>query len=387
MIPMLLMITGTLPALVTVTVWAELIVPTSWLRNVNAVGMTVATGIVPVPVSATVSVGASGSLVLITMLAARAPITVGVNVTLTAQFAPAAMPAPPIGQVLVWAKSSVFVPAVAILLMRSAAVPELYTVTNCAALVVLSAWFPNTREVGVAVAAGTIPVPVMGTDRVGLSGSLLTIASDAVRNPEAMGMNDTLIVQVAPVASVVLQPDTTAKSVFVPAEAIDVIVRSAVPVLDRATVWVALIVLTSWFPNARVAGATPAAGATPVPESVTVRVGCTGSLLPMESDAARGPPAIGLNATLIVQLVLVAGEIGDGSVALQVVAVIRKSAAPVPVIEVVILASGRLPVFESVTVWDVLTVFRTWFANVNDRGCTLATGAVPVPVIVTVRSG
>jgi len=58
---------------------------------------------------------------------------VGANVTLMAQLPPATTLLP---QVLVWAKSPGLVPPMVILLMLSAAVPELLTLMICAALLV-----------------------------------------------------------------------------------------------------------------------------------------------------------------------------------------------------------------------------------------------------------
>jgi len=63
--------------------------------------------------------------------ALRVPAAVGANVTLMAQLPPAATLLP---QVLVWAKSPGLVPPMVILLMLSAAVPELLTLMLCAAL-------------------------------------------------------------------------------------------------------------------------------------------------------------------------------------------------------------------------------------------------------------
>jgi hypothetical protein len=74
-------------------------------------------------------------LSVIVTAALRAPVAVGVNVTLILQLAPAATLAP---QVFVWLKSPLFVPVIVMLVMLSAAVPVLERVTAWAVLVVLT---------------------------------------------------------------------------------------------------------------------------------------------------------------------------------------------------------------------------------------------------------
>ncbi len=65
--------------------------------------------------------------------AVRAPVAVGVKVTLMVQLAPAATALP---QVFVWAKSLLFVPVIAMPAMFSVALPVLVSVTVCRELVV-----------------------------------------------------------------------------------------------------------------------------------------------------------------------------------------------------------------------------------------------------------
>ena len=81
------------------------------------------------------------ALSVMVMVPGRLPVAVGVNVTLMEQLAPAATETP---QVLVWAYCALAV----ILVMVSAAVPELVSVTVCAALVVPTSWLVNVRLVG-----------------------------------------------------------------------------------------------------------------------------------------------------------------------------------------------------------------------------------------------
>ena len=75
------------------------------------------------------------------MLALRAPLADGVNVTLIKHDAPTAkLP----GHVLVCAKSLAFVPVTVMPLIVSALVPLLVSVTVCALLVVPVPWLPSS---------------------------------------------------------------------------------------------------------------------------------------------------------------------------------------------------------------------------------------------------
>src|SRR5947209_3330431 len=89
----------------------------------------------PVPESAMLC-GLPASLSVMVTAPVRAPVAVGVNVTVMAQFAPAASDAP---QVVVRAKS----PVAAMPVMVRAALPVLETVTVCAALAVATCWLLN----------------------------------------------------------------------------------------------------------------------------------------------------------------------------------------------------------------------------------------------------
>jgi hypothetical protein len=77
-------------------------------------------------------------LSLTVRLAVRAPVALGVKVTLMVQLLPAARVLGLMGQVLVWAKSPLLVPLIPMLLMVSAAFPLLVRLTVCAALVVFT---------------------------------------------------------------------------------------------------------------------------------------------------------------------------------------------------------------------------------------------------------
>jgi hypothetical protein len=105
------------------------------LPKPSEVGETLAMGEVPVPPSATVSAGFSGSLLVMEMAALSAPATVGVKITTRVQLAPAARLAP---QLPVWVKSATLLPPSVMPVIASGAVPLLDKVTACGALAVLS---------------------------------------------------------------------------------------------------------------------------------------------------------------------------------------------------------------------------------------------------------
>ena len=110
------------------------------MPKLSEVGLSVTAGagVTPVPVSGRLC-GLSAASSAILTLALRAPFAEGVKVTLRMQFAPAASVFGLMGQVFVWAKSPALVPLTETLVMVSAAVPLLVSVTVCAALVVPTA--------------------------------------------------------------------------------------------------------------------------------------------------------------------------------------------------------------------------------------------------------
>jgi hypothetical protein len=83
------------------------------------------------------------------------------------------------------------------LVMLSAALPVLVSVTICAALVVFTCWFANVKfdDDRLAVGAGTaVPVP-LSVIVCGLPVALSVMVIAADRVPVAVGVNITLIVQ------------------------------------------------------------------------------------------------------------------------------------------------------------------------------------------------
>jgi hypothetical protein len=115
------------------------------------------------------------------------------------------------------------------------------------------------------------PVPERGTDW-GLPAALSVTVMDPVRVPVVVGVKVTLIVQLALTATELPQLLVCAKS---PLANNELIVREALPVLERVTFNGALLVPTFWLANVSEAGEKLAAGAeeatpVPVPARLTV---------------------------------------------------------------------------------------------------------------------
>lgn len=145
------------PGLVSVTVWAALVVPSLCGAKVRLAGESATAGAVtretaPVPLRTTIW-GEPLALSVNVSVPVRVPATMGVNVTAIVHLAPIATLMP---QVSVCAKS----PEVAIVVTAKAAVPELVKVNVWAELVVLSVCQAKVRLVAESVAVGTWACPV-----------------------------------------------------------------------------------------------------------------------------------------------------------------------------------------------------------------------------------
>jgi hypothetical protein len=137
------MVTAVGCLLVTVTVFAVLVVVTATFPNASAAGLTV-TGTTPLPLSDT-TCGLLFALSVIVRVPVRLPVAVGVKVTLIVQFPPAATEAP---HVFVCPKS----PETTIEETLKAVGRLFVNVTVFAVLEVPTASFPNDNDAGVAVA-------------------------------------------------------------------------------------------------------------------------------------------------------------------------------------------------------------------------------------------
>lgn len=140
------MLKAAVPLLVSVTVWAALVVPTSWLPKLRLVAERLTAGATPVPLKLiTWGLPAASSVTLIWPV--RVPVEVGAKVTLNAQLAPAATVEP---QVFVSEKS----PLMATLEIVSVDVPVFVRDKVWAALVVPTSWLPKLRLVAEKEAMG-----------------------------------------------------------------------------------------------------------------------------------------------------------------------------------------------------------------------------------------
>ena len=124
----------------------------------------------------------------------RVPTCVGANFTLTVQDAPAFSVLP---QVFVCAKSPVAAPIVSVV----DNVPVFFTVTTLAALVVPTVCAGNVSLEGVTVTV-TVPAPV--PDRVTTCGEFAALSVIEIlpgSEPFAVGVNDTVTVQLVPICN------------------------------------------------------------------------------------------------------------------------------------------------------------------------------------------
>jgi hypothetical protein len=130
-------VSGPVPVFLTVDVCAALLVPTCCEPKVRLAGVSVTAGAgaAPVPVSDTLC-GLPAASSPIWMLAVRVPAALGVKVVEIVQAALTASVEGLNGHVFVWAKSPAFAPLTPTLEIVKGAVPELVSVTDCAALVV-----------------------------------------------------------------------------------------------------------------------------------------------------------------------------------------------------------------------------------------------------------
>jgi hypothetical protein len=125
-----------------------------------------------------------------------------------------------------------------------ATLPELLSVTICAALAAPTAWFPNDRLEGETLAVAIVPVPESATV-CGLPAAPSETISVAARLPLAEGVKVTRIVQLLLAASDVPQAFVCEKSAAVaPDNAMLVMESDALPVFDNVTVCGELLVET-----------------------------------------------------------------------------------------------------------------------------------------------
>jgi len=149
----------------------------------------------------------------------------------------------------------------------------------------------------------TVPVPLRLTV-CGLNGALSATANVAVRDPPCIGVNVTLIVQLAPGASELPHVVLRAKSAgSVPVKLMLVILRDAVPKLVSVTDCAVLVVRTGWVAKVRLLVDRVALGPekNPVPLKA-MDCGLPAVLSVMVTEAVRGPLSVGAKVTVMVHL-------------------------------------------------------------------------------------
>jgi hypothetical protein len=362
---LLLKISDAPPVFISVTVSGPLVAPCGTDPNDSLAGR-LTTGTVPVPVNGTLCVlGVALSAKF--SEAPSAPAVVGLNVSMTVQDPPAATGVAGAHVLEVIAKSPAFAPETdGVLVNVSDAPPVFIRVTVIAALVVPSATAPNATPAG-RLTPGEVPVPVKGTVcvlGVALSAKLSVAFSAAV----VVGVKDIDTVHVAlaatgvPVVHVVL---TMAKSAaLVPVmDGLLLNMREPLPVFFSVTDIGELVVCIVTVPNGSLDGRLTV-GAVPDPVRATLCVlGMT--LSKKVSDAVSDVLVEGLNVNVTVQL----EPAPRGFAGRQVLAVIEKSAALVPVTAgVFVNVSDPAPVTVSVTVIAELVIPSGWEPNATVPG-------------------
>jgi hypothetical protein len=188
--------------LVTVTDWPVAAFPTRALPMFTEVLDKVTAGAVAVPVML-MDWGLPEPLSVTFKVPVRVPVAVGAKVTLMVQVLLTAI-GDAAAQLSVSWKSPVAPTAVTVKVPDG---PVFVRVTDCAELVVPTAWLENVRLGGVKVTAGAVaakPCPVRDTC-CGLLPALSLRVRSPVRVPMAVGVNVTLMVHCAPASTVALQ--------------------------------------------------------------------------------------------------------------------------------------------------------------------------------------
>src|SRR5208337_4154323 len=188
-----------------------------------------------------------------------------------------------------------------------------------------------------------------------------------------VGLNTTLIVQVVPTATDVPQVLVCENwPGFAPESVMLVRGRAAVPVFCTVTKLGALATFFSSLPNATEVGSVVYAGRTPVPVSATVCVPAPAPALTFKV-ACIGPVQVGLNTTLIVQVVPTATDVPQ-------VLVCENWPGFAPESVMFVRGSAKVPVFCTVTNMGALATFFSSLPNANEAGSVVYVGRTPVPV-------
>jgi hypothetical protein len=312
--------------------------------------------------------------------ALRAPEAAGVNVTLIAQFVPAAKPVP---QLFVCEKSPALVPAMPTDPIESVAPPLFVSVTVCELLVVPMFCPANVKAAVFKPAPGTAPVPVRLTDcwLLAMFPASSVIVTEAVRVPDAVGVKVTLMAQFAPAARFVAQLFVCEKSLaLVPVIPIEVMARAVPPLFVSVTVCGLLAVPMLWPAKAKLGVFVLAPGTVPVPVRLTDcwLLATFPALSVIVTEAVRVPDAVGVNVTLTVQL-------APADTLVPQLFVSEKSALSTPVIAIEATARAAPPLFVNITGCAALAEPTEVLPNVSDPTESDAEGATAFTV--SVRTG
>jgi hypothetical protein len=220
--------------------------------------------------------------------------------------------------------------------------------------------------------AGAVPVPLRVTVCVP---TLSTTFRTALLLPGAPGVNEMLMLQVVPAATLAPHVLVAEKSeLLVPATLMLVTLSARLPAFARVMTWRAEAAPTGWFGKVRLAGDNAANAAVPVPDSATL---CVPRLSVRSKVADRVPNDAGVKMMLAAQLAPAARFVPQ-------VFVCEKSPAFTPLNAMEAIGNGAVPVFCTVTTCGALDVATGWLENVIAELDRLIPGAAPMPVSVTV---
>jgi len=185
----------------------------------------------------------------------------------------------------------------------------------------------------------------------------------------AVGVNLTLILQLDPAVSDEPHVVVSEKS---PLTAMLVIFRAAVPVFFNVPLCDALVVPTTCAANVKLVVDRLTMGTVPVPFRLTM-CGLPAASSVIVTAPVRIPVAVGVNLTLILQL--------DPAVSDEPHVVVSEKS---PLTAMLVIFSAAVPVFFNVTLCDALVVPTLREPKLKLVGERLTTGAVPVPVRLTI---
>jgi len=179
---MLVMVKAAVPVLVMVTDCELLAEPTAVAGKARLVADRVTGGTTPVPLSA-ILCGELAALSVMVMDAVSEPPAAGAKCPWMLQFAPAARLVP---QLLAKSNDEASAPVTVMLVMVSAAVPLLVTVTDWEALIAPTFTDPKARLVADKLTGGSAPVPLR-VILCGEPGALSVMVMDAFNAPPVVG--------------------------------------------------------------------------------------------------------------------------------------------------------------------------------------------------------